>query len=278
VRTLTSFRLAGRAAAVLAMAGALLAFVATDAGADTSTATAQAINLTIGGGSLLSSGTNSASNPGGAPTVTVGSSPSLSILGVQTVVGAGVLVQTAVATGTGTSAACAGLVGGGGSIQIGPTGACTVIGATPNGVVLNLPGLVTLTANAIIEECTASSTGPPTASAQLVNASLAVLGQPAVSLPINPTAGQSVSAFLLTLGLNVQTTPTAGEITGTALNLNVLNLVNLSIGNVTCGPNAATAATSAFPAKSLPIVGGTLLVMAAVAVPLYVRRRRSLVD
>jgi hypothetical protein len=278
VRTLTSFRFAGRAVAVLAMAGALLTFAATDAGADTSTATAQAVNLTLGGGSLVTSGTNSASNPGGLPTVTVGNSPALGILGAQTTVTAGVLVQTAVATGTGTSAACAGLVGGGGSIQIGPTGACTVIGATPNGVTLNLPGLVTLSADAIIEECTASSTAPPTASAQLVNATVDVLGQPAISLPVNPTAGQTVSAFLLTLGLNVQTTPAAGEITGTALSLNVLNLVGLNIGNVTCGPNAATVATSAFPARSLPIVGGTILLMAAVAVPLYVRRRRSLVD
>jgi hypothetical protein len=278
---MTSFRLAGRAAAVLAMAGALVTFVATDAGASTSTSTAQAIQLSVGGGSLLNSGTQSASNPGpaGDPPVVSGAQPALSLLGAQTIITAGVLAQTAVANGDGSSAACAGLVGNGASIQIGSNGNCTVTGGAAGGVTLALPSLLGVTATAILEECNISNTGVITEQAQLVDANVTLGVTPLITLPVNPAADTNQSlAGLLTLGLNDQSTPATGEIAGTALSLNVLGLVNLTIGNVTCGPNAITAPTSAFPAKSLPFVGGTLLVMAAVAVPLYVRRRRSLVD
>jgi hypothetical protein len=281
VRTLTSFRYAGRMAAVLAIAGATLAFAASDAGADTSASTAQAVTLSLLGGTLLNSGTNSAANPGpaGDAPIVSGSQPALSLLGTQSTITAGVLAQTAVANGDGTSAACAGLVGNGASIQIGANGNCAVTGGGAGGVTLSLPSLVGITATAILAECTANSAGVETASAQLVDAHVSLAGVPLLTLPVNPAANTSQGiATVLTLGLNDQSTPVAGEIQATALSLNVLNVVNLTIGNVTCGPNAATAATSAFPAKSLPYVGGTLFVMAAIAVPLYVRRRRHLVD
>ncbi|MGP0029822.1 MAG: hypothetical protein ACLPVF_04875 [Acidimicrobiales bacterium] len=264
-------------AAVAAISGLILGFGTTAAWADTSTATAQALTLTIGGGSVLSSGTESASNPGpaGDPAVINGDTPALSVLGTQSTVTAGVLVQTAIANGDGTSSACAGLVGAGGSIQIGTNGNCAVVGAATSGVTLNLPGLVTLTATAILEQCSANSSGTVTASAQLVDAQLNLAGNPAVVLPVNPTAGQTVSAFLLDLGLNDQST-SDGQITGTALSLSVLDTIDLNIGTVTCGPNAATSATSAFPVKSLPIAGGTLALLAMMgAVPWYIRRRRT---
>lgn len=276
MRTLTTPRLAGRLLALVAISGLVVTFGATDAWADTSNATAQAINLTLGGGSVANSGTQSASNPGGQPTVTSGAQPSLSVLGSQNTVAAGVLVQTAVAGGNGNSAACAGLVGPGGSIQVGATTDCAVTGATTGGITINLPGAVVLHATAILEECHATSNGaPPTASAQLVDATIDVLGMTAVSLPINPSAGQQVSAFLLSLDLNNQSHPMPGEIQGTALSLSVLNTIGLNIGVVTCGPNAATVVTSAFPAKSLPYLGGGLGLIAVVALPLFLRRRRA---
>jgi hypothetical protein len=199
------------------------------------------------------------------------------VLGTQSTVTAGVLVQTAVARGDGTSAACAGLVGPGGSIQVGSNGDCTVVGAAAGGVTVNLPGLVTLKATAILEECTASSSGALTATAQLVDATLNLLGQTAVSLPVNPTAGQQVSAFLLTLGLNNQSNPVAGQIKGTALSLSVLNTIGLDIGTVTCGPNAVTAPSSVFPVKSLPIAGGTAAILGGAGFLWYRRwQRRSI--
>jgi hypothetical protein len=276
MRKMIRVRSARGLGAVAAVTALLFAFSTTPAWADTSTSTAQALTLVLGGGSVVNSGTESASNPGpaGDPSVVNGDSPALSVLGTQDTVTAGVLVQTAVANGDGSSSACAGLVGTGGSIQIGANGDCAVSGAATDGVTLSLPGLVTLSATAILEECTATSTGTLTASAQLVDASLNLIGNPAVSLPVNPTAGQSVDAFLLSLGLNNQST-TDGEIMASALSLSVLSTLGLDIGSVTCGPNAVTAPTNVFPAKSLPIVGGTLVVSALVAVPLFVRRRRA---
>lgn len=275
MRTFSPTRMAGRAIAILALSTAGLTIGASTAFADTSNATAQAVNLQLGTASVVNSGTETATNPGGQPTVTAGSTPALSILGTQSTITAGLLVQTAVANGDGTSAACAGLVGAGGQIQIGSDGNCTVTNFGSGGVTINLPNLVVLRANAILEQCTASSTGTPTASAQLVDATLNVAGQPAVTLPVNPAPGTTQSAFLLSLGLNVQSHPTAGEIQGTALTLDVLNTIHLAIGTVTCGPNAVTPGTSIFPVKSLPIAGGTALVAGAVLVPMYRRRRRA---
>jgi len=276
VRYLTYSRRAAQAVAVVAITAMALVFGANAAFADTSASSAQAINLSIGGGSIVNSGTETASNPGGSPTVTSGGQPALSVLGTQSTVTAGVLAQTAVAFGNGSSAACAGLVGAGGQIQIGTDGNCTVSGGGAGGVTLDLPGLVTLTATAILEECSDSSTGTPTAEAQLVDASVDVLGQSAVSLPVNPAAGQQVPAFLLTLGLNDQSTPQTGEIQATALSLDVLNTIGLNIGTVTCGPDAVTGVSSVFPPKSLPIAGGTALILAGTAVVWYRRRQRVL--
>jgi hypothetical protein len=269
-------RLASRVVAAVAVSGLALTVGATPAFADTSQGTAQALALSLLGGSLLNTGTQSASN-GGTPPATVSSSnPSLSLLGTQTTITAGVLAQTAIANPDGTSASCAGLVGNGAAIQIGTNGNCAVTGGGAGGVTINLPGALVLTATAILEECQATSSGTAVAEAQLVDAHITLLGQPVVSLPLNPAAGQTISAGVLSLNLNSQTTPTAGEITGRAFELNVLNVIDLQIGNVSCGPDVATVPTSAFPLKSLPIVGGMVLVLAAIGVPWYRRQRRNL--
>lgn len=277
---------------ITGLAIAMVMFVASPALADTSAATANAIRATLGTGSLLDSGTVTAVNDGDDPNpgvVTGNTNPALSVLGLQTLLSVGLLPQQAEANINGTSAACAGLVGTGGLVQIGPAGDCTVTGAPTGGVSLNLGpagllGTLGLSADAILAQCTASSTGAPTATVFLVNASinLSPLGLPVINIPLpaSPSAGVTPDLGLLGLGglltltLNEQSTPGGvASIATTALHLNLLNLIDLRIGNVTCGPNAVQAPPPAIPLQGLPIAAATLgVVGGAVA---FVRRRRA---
>ncbi|MGH9125192.1 MAG: hypothetical protein ACRDZ8_10770 [Acidimicrobiales bacterium] len=245
---------------------------ASPAFADTSTATANAATLQLGSSTLLTTGQCTSSNPGSGANDTCGQTPSLSLLGTQTAIEAGLLVQQTVARADGTSAACAGLVGTGGTIQIGAGGTCTVTGAAPGGVQLNL-GLATVHADAILAECTASSTGTPTASVQLVNATISLLGggtTPIISSPpANDTAVDLGALVTATLNKQPATTPAppAGSISTSALDVSVLSgvlgtppLVHLTVGTVSCGPNAVTPPTPAFPLEGAPIAAGIFLV------------------
>jgi len=250
----------------------VLGMAAEPAFADTSTATANAATLQLGGASLLTTGQCTSSNAGSGAADTCGQTPDLSLLGTQTAIVAGVLVQQTVARADGTSAACAGLVGNGGTIQIGAAGTCTVTGAAPGGVQLNL-GLATVHADAILAECTASSTGTSTASVQLVNATISLAGgspTPVISSPgANDTAINLGTLVTATLNKQPATTPAppAGSISTSALDVSVLSglpgvapLVHLTVGTVSCGPNAATPATPAFPLEGAPIAAGIVLV------------------
>ncbi len=71
-------------------------------------------------------GTFSATSDGQTASTSGNGQPALSVLGSQTLITSGVLVQQAVARNDGTSAACSGLVGTGGGISIGSDGTCTV--------------------------------------------------------------------------------------------------------------------------------------------------------
>ena len=134
-------RVNGRAYVVLAVAVFLIFGGADPALADTSQGTAQAATIQVVGQPVLSTGQVAASNDGTAQTKTGDSAPALSILGSQTILSAGVLFQDALANGNGTSAACASVVGSGGSVQIGPSQNCVVSG-TPTGVEVNLGAAV----------------------------------------------------------------------------------------------------------------------------------------
>lgn len=267
--------------------------------ADTSQATANALRASLGvpnTGSLLTTGTVTATNNGSQPspgTVTGNTNPSLSVLGTQTLLSVGALPQQAKANPDGTSAACAGLVGTGGLIQIGPGGDCTTSNLPTGGVTLNLGtvpvglvnGTVGLKADAILAQCTANSNGTTTARVELVNATLSLspLGLPVLSVPLpaSPTANTTPDlgllglGSLLTLNLNEQSRPSGpGSIATTALHLNLLNIVDLRIGNVTCGPNAVTVVPPAFPIQGLPYAVATLGIVGS-AVLVVRRRRRS---
>ncbi|MDQ1427832.1 MAG: hypothetical protein QOK39_1308 [Acidimicrobiaceae bacterium] len=257
-----------RVAGIGVSAAVLVAMSTTPAFADTSTASANAATLKLGTATLLTTGTCAASSPGGQ-SGSCGNVP-LALLGAQTTLGAGLLAQQAGATG-GLSAACAGAVGNGGTIQIGPGNTCAFTPGSPSGgVTLNLGVLAALHADAIIAECSASSTGAPTAQVQLVNATLHVLSIPPQDIPITSPVAKNTSVAnlgaLLNITLNSQpATQPAGTITTTALRANVLGLggtplVSITVGTVSCGPNSVTAPTSAFPVAGTPIAAGMFLI------------------
>ena len=232
-----------------------------------SQATANALHATLLGSALLDSGTFTASNDGTTQTTTGNANPALTVLGTQTLITAGALPQTATANTDGTSAACGGVLGGGGTVVIGPTGLCGV--NITDGVTLGIPSVVpgsppllAIGANAIIGECQAAGGNPPTASgtADLVALSVDVLGQ-GLSIPVNPPANTTVGIpGVATLVLNEQSSTGTGEINETAFDLTLFGVlgggVHITLGNVTCGPNAQSAPTPIASASSWPVFAG----------------------
>jgi hypothetical protein len=271
-----------RVGVVGAIAAVLLLVSAGPARADTSQASARAVSLTLFQQPVVDSGTATATNDGSGETKTGPTSPALGVLGAQSVLGAGVLAQNAVSRNDGTSAACAGVVGAGGIIQIGPAGDCAVSQASPGGVVLNLAPLTTLTADAILAQCTAASNGTTTSTVTIVNGKVTT-GTPPVettllSLPLHadPNTGLSIPA-VVTLMLNEQTSPPpAGSVATSALHLQLLGGLgtgaNLTIGAVACGPNASTNEIPTFVAKGLPL---SALVVGGIGATVWVHRRRD---
>ncbi len=100
---------------VIAVAPAMAAAPVSQAGAN-------AVTLSVAG-TPNGSGDVTARNDGSTETKTGDATPPISVLGGQELLNAGVLAQEATAGSTGTSAACAGLAGNGGSVaQIGYSG------------------------------------------------------------------------------------------------------------------------------------------------------------
>ncbi|GEM_PF-2636945 len=276
-----------RGAAAAFVAALFLVVNAAPAFADTSQATAKAVSLTLFNAPVVDSGLRTSSNDGSGETTSGPTAPALSVLGTQSVLSAGVLTQQTVARNDGSSAACAGVVGAGGIVSIGQDGNCAVDQATPGGVVIDLAPLTTLKADAILAQCTASSTGQPTAKVTIVNG-VVTTGTPPntttlLNLPLNaaPNTGLSVPN-VLTLTLNEQpANQTAGTVTTTALHLQLLGGVNngadLKIGEVACGPNATTEAVPAMVAKGLPVALGSVAVLGGGVLVMRRRRRISAV-
>lgn len=110
---------AGASAVILSlMAGP--AFAAT-----VSQSRATALDGKLLGQTVVGTGTDTATNDGSTPIVTKSTTGTISALPGQTAVNTGVLAQTAVANDDGTSAACGGILGEGGTITIGQSGDCT---------------------------------------------------------------------------------------------------------------------------------------------------------
>lgn len=271
-------RRAGRASVALALTSILGLAVAGPALADTSQATAQAATLVLLGQPTLSTGQVVASNDGTSQTKTGTTAPALSLLGGVGALSTGALFQDAVANSNGTSAACAGVVGPNGTVQIGPAASC-VVSQNPGGVVINL-GLVVIRADAITAGCAASSNGTTSTTVTLVNARVTdpTGAVTLLSLPVNPAPGTGLNvAGVAGLTLNDQSSSAPGQVSVTALHLTLLSGVSagqeLRLGTVTCGRNALTAPTSLVPAAGLPAAGATIL--AGAVLFWFVRRRSS---
>lgn len=262
----------------------------------TSNASANAI-----GGNVLNTGTCVASNNGSeaSPGTRTGPCTTGGTGSNGSLISAAVLVADAIANNDATSYACAGVTGpGGGAIQVGPSDPCTVNGGTGQGVNL-ISQLVT--ADAVYATCSdvnGTLSGASTLANLSIGGPLANL-LPALgvvsglgALPTNPVVNFSqpisltllgTTTPLLTVNANTQTTVN-GVITVTALDIKVLpglvtllpnlgltNGLEISIGTVTCGPNAVLAPVSSFPAKGLPIAGGVLAIVGGAA---WLGRRR----
>lgn len=246
----------------IAGAAALGLATATSAAADTSTATANAANVSLlnGGLRVADSGTATATNAGSG-TQTTAQAPLLSVLGGQGGITAGALVQTAVARADGTSAACAGLVGSGGSISVGTDGTCTFSGGGAGGVRISLLGAAYLQADALLASCTADSTGAVTGRVQLANAKVLtpkLIGSGTTTLATlsaDPSENDAADvAGIARIGLRLTTKPGDGSIRTSALGITVLGATtSLTIGTVTCGANAKTVPASALPGPALPL-------------------------
>jgi hypothetical protein len=252
-------RIAARGTAV-AVGACLLVLLgqAAPAMADTSTAQAQAVTLTLLGGTSATA-VSAASNNGEQETQISGAAPGLGLLGQQPLISAGALVQKAVAYPDGTSTSCAGLVGNGGSISVGADGSCTVSGG--GGVQLDLAGLATIKADAIIASCRAVAGQSPVAEATLANASVLLLGLPLLdlSLATAPNTGLDIPG-VATLLLNARSAPAGpGSIRATALRISLLgSVLAADLGIATCGENAVIQPAPAVPIHSLPVVGAVV--------------------
>lgn len=273
---MTTTRLGRRAGLVAAATAALVALWAGPASADTSKASATAASVTVAGNGTASSGTFSATSDGQTASTSGNGQPALSVLGSQTLITSGVLVQQAVARNDGTSAACSGLVGTGGGISIGSDGTCTV---TPGsgGVTIRLVGGVTpvdIKADAITSRCTATSAGVVTSGVTLTNAR--VTTAVAINLPVNPGSGVSVSVpGVATILLNGQTQPQgAGSIRVSALNVALLSgTASVDVAASSCGLNVVTVPVPAVPLSGWTVAAGAVVVGWGVLAVRFVRRR-----
>ncbi|MQA32752.1 hypothetical protein [Modestobacter roseus] len=273
---------------VAAAATALVLLPAGTALADTSTATANAAWVTALG-ATVSTGTESVRNDGSQATVTSTNGTGATALAGQSLITAGTFVQTARAFADGSSAACAGLVGSGGSLTVNDDGSCTVRAGT-GGVRLNLTGglnAATVRADAITASCTAKAGGAVSGKASLANARVVVAGL--LPLPLASQAAPNTGVDVEVLGatvaklvLNEQAVAAdassgTDRITVSALDVVVLSpAVTAAIGTVTCGGNVKVYPTPAVPLHAATS-GGALAVLAAWALlARRVVRRRGL--
>ncbi|MEO6020993.1 MAG: hypothetical protein ABIP45_12170 [Knoellia sp.] len=257
-------------------------------------ATATAVHLSVIDPVLVvDTGVESAQNDGSTPTVTDSEQPLISVLNGQSVLTAGALGEVAVANNDGTSKACSGVTGQGGTVNVGDPTNCTTPGTSP--VVLNLANVVgvvsvRIEAEAITSTCVGAANGTNTGTAKLVGAHL-IVDQPlllpdfdiALDTTVAPNtkllsllspAVQALLSPLVDVTLNKQVT-SAGTLSVTAIDVAVIAnaLASAQIANVTCGPAADLALVPAVPFAGIPVALGTLAIIGG-GMALTTKRRR----
>jgi len=262
---------AGRLGAALGLSTVLVVAAAIPAFAATAEATANALTLTLGGSPIVTTGTATATNSGSGETVSGPHGSFINVLNVENQLTAGVLAQNVQANNDGTSKACAGAVGAGGTIQVGTTQDCTYTLGTPAGI--QIGGSGGIDANAVYAYCDTPASGVPEGGAQLVDATIG-----GNEIPLNPPPNTPAPGSGSPIVLNEQTNNPDGSKTFTAVDLTLPpgmpnSGAHLLIGTVTCYPFATTVPTSAFPVKGLPIAAGVAGLGLGAA---YLRRRHNL--
>jgi hypothetical protein len=240
-----------RASGVILSAMVVVGMVASPASADTTQASANALQLKLGGGELLTTGLRTSSFNGSVVSYTGTKTPTINLLDAQDLISLGALPQQAEAFNDGSSGACAGAVGKGGLIQIGKKGSCDFVGGTDPtpGLSINLPGLLVLKADAILQDAYADSSGYTEAHTSLLGADLSLLnGQILKSLPVvggilgngllssvlpkDPAPNTKILDLpgILTITANeqVKNANGAGSLTSTALAVHVLDTAKLN--------------------------------------------------
>ncbi len=188
--------------------------------------------------------------------------------------------------GTNTGlAASLGLLGGVG-VSTGTTACDSAAGtSSATGTVANVALLApALAATLVSATCSATATDPPTGSATLANATLA--GVPVVANPgKNTVLVNIVNTLSIILNEQIPATPTTGGIlTVRAIHIQIRNplaggalIANIILGEASCGPNVPVAAVDAFSFQNLPIILGSLAIVALLGygASVGIRRARS---
>jgi hypothetical protein len=253
--------------------------VASPASADTATAKANGLALTLlnNPSPTLTSGTRLAKNDGATTTYSGPSSGGLGLLNGQSVLAAGVIVQQAYAFNNGSSVACAGVVGSGGLIQLGDSGNCVVKDAPKGGVVINLQGILTIKADALMEQAQSSSNGTATAQGTFVNATIQLLGGSVMPIGLHPAVGDKIDLTpLIAIFLNTQTKGSDGSISADLIKIKLIGdpAVGATVASVAAGPNASTGNIPVVPLAGIPL---SVLIVGLVAYRgWWVPRRRRM--
>jgi hypothetical protein len=295
-----------RRLALAAMAGGMatiLGATAASAAPFATQASAQALYVgVLDPAVVIDTGTETAQNDGSEDSVTASEEPLLTVLDGQDVVTAGALGEVAVANNDGTSAACAGVVGEGGSVDVGDPLDCGIPGTDPVEIQLaDVVGTVTasIEADAITATCPGAADGTVTGDAVLTNAQLVVSAPPLVNVEVDlatdvdpntnaldalsPTVAALLSPLVeVTLNEQVPLDPEEsgdgyyGGLSVTAISVDALDggLADVDLGTVTCGPSADLALVPAVPLAGLPIALGTLAVAGGGAALVTRRRQR----
>ncbi len=282
-------------ATVLSASAALAAPYATQA-----SATALHLEL-VGTALVVDTGAELARNDGSEETVSSSEQPLLTVLAGQQVLAAGALGEVAVAHNDGRSAACSGVAGRGGAVEVGNPAGCVTPGDAP--LVLHLVdvlGIVSarIEAEAVTATCATSPDGATSGGANLAGARL-VVSQPLrrdVVVDLGTEVAPNTDLFSLTspavaalltplvrVGLNVQAPlePTKlgdgyhGGLSVTAIKVDAVGgaLADVRLARVTCGPSADLAMVPAIPLAGVPVALGTLAVVGG-GVAIVTRRGR----